>query len=367
MKAEPSISMTAVNAKEEASISPQHRSLFFYSDAFVNYQEYQNAYFDTLVLLAGGGLGTCFYLGRCNIQHSFDDGIYFICSLISTSCSFCVFILLASCFIAKRYCDDQSAAYRASAFIFNVPYLLDFLRDLTAVAGTLGLGLGLLGRVTNGQCPANVTLWEAQRCNPVAISHSVPVDHAMYMLLMPLFVQAVVTGVTYRGILVCWCTATIATITCIIYLGAWLEIWVLLISLWVLVLTFKIEKLARQTFRHTQSILAKEKENTEMALLQQHTEHDLLSEKVNHQFEIISIKAHEECRLMEKEQEQMVAMIGNIAHDLKTPLQSFTMDLESLCTNKNLCRRKLWCTSRISFLSESCGRIRLGYDSENCQ
>ena len=341
MKAEPRISITAVNAKEAASISPRHRSLFFDSDTFVEYQEYQSAYFDTHVLLAGGGLATCFYLGRCNIQHSFDDGIYFTYSVISTSCSFFTFILLVSCFVAKRYSADRSAAFKASAFIFNSPYLLDFFRDLTAVAGTLGLGLGLLGRVANGQCPDNFTLWEAQRCNPVAIGHAIPVDHAMYMLLMPLFVQAVVTGVTYRGILVCWCTATVAIITCIVYLGAWLEIWVLLIAVWVLVLTFKIEKLARQTFRHTQSILAKEKENTEMALLQQHTEHDMLSEKIKHQLEIFSMKAHEECRLMEKEQEQMVAMIGNIAHDLKTPLQSFTMDLESLCANEDLCRRKL--------------------------
>ena len=247
----------------------------------MEYQEYQGGYFDTHVLLAVGGLGTCFYLGRYNIQHSLDDGIYFTCSVISTSCSFYICILLASCFVAQRYCGDQSAAYKASAFIFNLPYLVDFCRDLTAIAGTLGLGLGLLCRVANGQCPDNVALWEAQRCNPVAIGHAIPVDHAMYMLLMPLFVQAIVTGVTYRGILVCWFIATVAIITCIIYLGAWLEIWVLLIALWVLVLTFKIEKLARQTFRHTQSILAKEKENTEMALLQQHTEHDMLSEKSN--------------------------------------------------------------------------------------
>ena len=332
---------TAVSVKEVTSISPRHRSLFLDFDAFAEYQEYQSAYFDTHVLLAGSGLGTCFYFGRCNLQHSFDDGIYFVYSAISASCAFYTVILLVSCFIVRRYCEDQSPAYRASAFIFDSPSLVDFLRDLIAIAGTLGMGLGLLGRVTSGQCPDNVTLWEAQRCNPVAIGNAIPLDHTMYILLMPLLVQAMVTGITYRGVLVSWCVATVAIITCIVYLGAWLEIWVLLIDLWVLVLTFKIEKLARQTFRHSQSILTKEKENTEMALLQQHTEHDLLSEKIKHQSEIFSMKAHEECRLIEKEQEQMVAMIGNIAHDLKTPLQSFTMDLESLCTNEDLCRRKL--------------------------
>ena len=135
--------MTTVNAKEAALISTPHRSLFFDDDAFVEYQEYQGGYFDTHVLLAVGGLGTCFYLGRYNIQHSLDDGIYFTCSVISTSCSFYICILLASCFVAQRYCGDQSAAYKASAFIFNLPYLVDFCRDITAIAGTLGLGLGL--------------------------------------------------------------------------------------------------------------------------------------------------------------------------------------------------------------------------------
>jgi signal transduction histidine kinase len=39
---------------------------------------------------------------------------------------------------------------------------------------------------------------------------------------------------------------------------------------------------------------------------------------------------------MEKEREQMVALIGNVAHDLKTPLQSFHMDLEVLKSDENI-------------------------------
>lgn len=65
-------------------------------------------------------------------------------------------------------------------------------------------------------------------------------------------------------------------------------------------------------------------------LLQQQSENQLLFEKNKHELEIISMKAEEDRRLMEKEREQMVALIGNVAHDLKTPLQSFNIDIESL-------------------------------------
>ena len=48
--------------------------------------------------------------------------------------------------------------------------------------------------------------------------------------------------------------------------------------------------------------------------------------------------------LVEKEKKQMIALIGNIAHDLKTPLHSFLMDLESLKTNKGFISCK-YCTN----------------------
>ena len=331
----------SIEGEKAASISPGQCSLFFNTEVFIEYQEYQKAYVDMHVMLMGGTVGSCFYLGRCNLLNSLDDGIFFTYSLISTTCAFMIFILMVFSFVVVRKCiDDKAFMYKVSHLILDTPGLLDFFRDLIPIASTLGLGLGLFGRVVNGACPNNVSLWDSQRCNPVALSSAIPVDHVMFLLLMPLFAQAAVNGVTYRGILICWGVASISTLTCIIYLGAWLEIWVMILPLWILVLTFKIEKHGRQTFTHTRYMLAAEKEKGEMILLQKQTEHDFLAEKIKHELEICSMKANEECRLMEKEQALMVAMIGNIAHDLKTPLQSFTMDLESLRNDDGLCKRK---------------------------
>lgn len=49
-----------------------------------------------------------------------------------------------------------------------------------------------------------------------------------------------------------------------------------------------------------------------------------------HEMREMTIQAGENDRLMEKEREQLTALIGNVAHDLKTPLQSFRMELDSL-------------------------------------
>ena len=331
----------SVEGEKAASISPRQCSLFFNTEVFIEYQEYQKAYADMHVMLTGAVVGSSYYLGRCNLMNSLDDGVYFTYSLISTTCAFIIFILVVFSFVVVRSCiDEKTFMYKVSHLILDSQWLLDFFRDLIPIACTLGLGLGLFGRVVNGACPNNVSLWDSQRCNPVASSSAIPADHVTYMLLMPLFAQAAVNGVTYRGILICWGVASIATLTCIIYLGAWLEIWLMILPLWILILTFKIEKHGRQTFTHTRYMLAAEKEKGEMILLQKQTEHDFLAEKIKHELEICSMKANEECRLMEKEQALMVAMIGNIAHDLKTPLQSFTMDLESLRNDDELCKRK---------------------------
>ena len=113
--------------------------------------------------------------------------------------------------------------------------------------------------------------------------------------------------------------------------------WILLIPFIVLATHYRHEKLARVTFGHNRRTALLEKQKRKHILLQQGAERDLLSANLKHDLEILSLKAQEECRLIEKEHQQMVAMIGNIAHDLKTPLQSFIMDLESLKSDESFC------------------------------
>lgn len=329
--------------EETMASSPRECSFFFDATLMMEYQDYQKSYFDIKVMLLVFSLAICFYFGRCNFMHPFDDGIYFTCSLMSNTCSFILYLILFLSFVVKHCLAKQSRLYRVSEFILNSPWVGDLFKDLIAMSGTFGVGFGLLGRVVRGPCIENVSLWEAQRCNPVASSHALPQDHVIYLFMMPIIVQSVVNGMTYRGTLLCWSISTLFTIISIVKVQGWLEVWSLLSSLVILVVIYKYEKLARLTFVHNKCKLAAEKDKSELLVLQQRAEINLHLEKIRYELEIFTIKSQEECRLVMKEQEQMVAMIGNIAHDLKTPLQSFAMDLESLKNDEGF--RKCECLS----------------------
>ena len=328
------------------SLLPSVFPFIFDDDLMKQYQEHQKAYSDIFVMLAGIITSSCFVIMRCNLMHSFDDGLFFICAFFASTISYFLFTGLVLCFLIK-YCsfNKKSILCKVSEFILNTPQLIDQVRDLMTILGTSGLSLGLLGRVANGQCVVDVSLWEAQRCNPAAASFGLPHDHVIFLILSPLLIQAMVNGMTYRGTLICWCISTSALVACAIYVRGRLEMLSFVSCLSILVLIYRYEKLGRITFLNIKNTAAAEIEKRGHILLQQSAEHDLLSEKIKHELEIWSMKAHEECRLMEREQQQMVAMIGNIAHDLKTPLQSFLMDLESLKTNEGFCGCKYFFAS----------------------
>ena len=321
--------------KRSSSLNEQ--SFLFDSELMTEYQEYQKANIDVHVMIIVATLGAIFYIGRCNIMHSFDDGAYFTYSLLSTSCPLFLYLIHIFGFAVKRFSvEKKNLLHRSSSFIVNSLWLADLFKYFIAISGTLGVSFGLLGRVLNGQCPANVTLWETQRCNPVANASSIPYDHAMYLLMLPLFLQSALNGMTYSGTVICCCVSTITVIICLIHVHGVLEVWTILNSLVILVITYKQEKQARTMFIYIKTTLAAEKEKMEHILLQQSAERNLSAEKAKHEQAILSIEAEGECRLMEKEQQQMVAMIGNVAHDLKTPLQSFLMDLEALKADEGL-------------------------------
>jgi hypothetical protein len=78
--------------------------------------------------------------------------------------------------------------------------VLEFhLEDICCVGSGLSMAVIFLGRVLTGQCPEEATLWESQRCNPVALSHSFPQDDVIVMYLTPIFFHSLVRGVSATG------------------------------------------------------------------------------------------------------------------------------------------------------------------------
>ena len=311
---------------------------FFGPELLEEYRAYQMAHVDINVMITLFVTGTLFFVNRCNVLRYFNDGVYFRCSFLCTLCSLLLASATVTSHMTKALMIDQKSRVVKLANMMIHSSLHTLFVDGLAIVGTLGIGLGLYGRVVKGPCPLGVTLWEAQRCNPSSTVSSVPLDHAMFLFLLPNFAQALITGITFRATLVCWLIGTIAAAASLIHVNGILEVWSMITPLVIIVTTYKYEKLTRLIFCNNRSTASAEREKPKYILLLQQAEHQLLLEKNKHELEIHAINTEEDYRLLEKEKAQMVALIGNIAHDLKTPLQSFLVDLESLKSDTDYCK-----------------------------
>ena len=273
-----------VNCGVTKSAISKEQPFLFDAELMIEYQEYQRVNFDMTVMIMTAVQGIAFYVGRCNVMHSFDDGIYFTLAALSMSCALLLYLIYLFGFSIKHFCHEKkSILYQSSQFIVNSPLLTDLYQNIIATAATFGLTFGLIGRVMNGQCAANVTLWETQRCNPDASASSIPYDHALTLLLLPLVLQSALSGMTYRGTLVCWFISTISVMICLILVDGWHEVWTMLNCVTIFVVIFKHEKQARMMFTHIKTTLAAEKEKMEHILLQQDAERNLSTEKAKHE------------------------------------------------------------------------------------
>jgi signal transduction histidine kinase len=115
-----------------------------------------------------------------------------------------------------------------------------------------------------------------------------------------------------------------------IHVGGWMHLWSLLYSVFFLHITFVFEKFARLNFLESKKTALIE--STKRVLQRQIYETKRNSLQESHILELLSIQNEEDKRLCEKERVALTALIGNVAHDLKTPLQSLIMSLELLKT-----------------------------------
>ena len=214
---------------------------------------------------------------------------YFAFAALTISYAVLLYEIYLLGYCIKYFCNEKKCIlYQSSKFIIKSPWLTDFYKDIIAIAATFGLSFGLIGRVINGQCAANVTLWETQRCNPVASASSIPYDHALNLLVL---FQSTLNGMTYRGTLFSWFISTICVTICLIHVNGWLEVWTMLNFVTILVVTFKHEKQARMISTYIKTTLDAVKEKMEHILLQQDAERNLSTEKAKHELEILAMRS----------------------------------------------------------------------------
>lgn len=301
----------------------------FYLDAEVmkEYRQHREFFFDKNVMLATFGAGMLWFFCRSNIQYGLSDGIYFSTACVAMSLTVIIYIGQ----LPLQIFQDSNLSYcKRLRSTFSIAWIRFLFHDCLAIFGTLGGCVNFYGRSVSAQCPRNVSLWNSQRCNHVADASSMPTESVVFMLVLPLYLQMLISGLSFKASFACFCLTTISIALAISQMDGHLEVWIFLTSFLVLLIMYNSERLSRVTFRRYCHVHRVEVEKRGLIGLQLQAVNDLNSEKMSHLTEIFKMRSQEECRLTEIEKKHMIALLGNVAHDLKTPLQSFLMDLEAL-------------------------------------
>ena len=206
---------------------------------------------------------------------------------------------------------QQQSSYKRSIVWLSLFYALK-IEDVLGVLTEVIAGLHLLGRVYAGQCDSSTSVWSTQACNPVADRKSIPGDQVIFLYVIPLVAQCILRGISVQALIICCTLGVFFVAMASAHVGGLVEAWTLIYSIFFLVIMFTVERLMRVTFVHGQTMLAAVKLNNK------------------HELELLELSTDNERQLKEKEIFQLRSLMGNVAHDLKTPLHSIEADLEVL-------------------------------------
>ena len=191
------------------------------------------------------------------------------------------------------------------------------IEDILGILCAVTVGMNFIGRIQEGQCDANISIWSAQSCNPYADAKSIPMEEVFVLYLIPMGCQIVMRGLSGEALVLCWMTSVAFVLYAIIHVEAWLECWVIIYSLGYMVLSFEVERYLRQSYIQSKAVLAA---STEVLQLEADVRIHHLSSL--HRVELLKVTAENDQKLRESESMQLRSLMGNVAHDLKTPLHS---------------------------------------------
>ena len=193
---------------------------------------------------------------------------------------------------------------------------------------SVSIGLYLIARVQAGQCAPSTTIWLSQSCNPVGDCGSIPHDTVILSYATPLIFQLALKGIRFHMIIISWCASTAFVLAAMLITQGYMQLWTVLYSLLFLYIICEIERIFRISylqyikFMKVQTI-RRESAKSEATLFTQ-------VEKLKRELKIVTSQAEKDKQSMEEERNRLRGMIGNVAHDLRTPLQSVGMSIELL-------------------------------------
>ena len=281
---------------------------------FSQYQSSQRKYFDVYILVPMIILALIVAATRSNVETVGSGNPFFTAAFVIM---IFVIVLFIPYFAARTIVyttpshHEGRTSYRWSRKWLHLCYA-GMIEDGIGIMAVVVVGFYLLGRVSVGQCSKATSIWETQGCNPYANMNSIPSDQVILIYICPLALQFALRGIRMQTLIVCYLLSLFFVVIASVHVRGIIEAWSIMYSFFFLILMFTVERLQRATFMQGQLMIAAIKLGNE------------------HELELLELSSKNEKKMKEKEIFQLRNIMGNVAHDLKSPLHSIEADLESL-------------------------------------
>jgi signal transduction histidine kinase len=247
---------------------------------------------------------------RCNLFHAVESlelkFIIYTARAIFYLANFIFFLVYAAHLFeyVGLSSNRNGSFYKFSNYVINMS-CYGQIEGIFLCCKVFSVGLFLIGRVIAGPCPHHLTIWNYHHCNPMADHDSIPFDMAFITLWLPFIGHMLCVCASKPFLFGCTLFSSFCVCFSALYVGNAAEFcWYLLCTCIVLSLTHELEHVRMREY---------------------------VSYKLQLQSEIDKMESEKQKReAKERESKLLVSVVGNMAHDLKTPLQSFCMAVESL-------------------------------------
>ena len=204
------------------------------------------------------------------------------------------------------------------------------LEDAMTITGLCAWSLLLIARILAGACPTGATLWTQQTCNPFAGRGGIPAGMVSSLYSIPLLAQISLRCISLHALVICYIISFAVVAFCVFHTKS--SLYSSYPDLIVIMLfvnsSFEITRLQRLSFVDT--LKAKEQEQMEIEQVKKEQKIQEEAEKSRVVQQLQLDRAEDEKRLKETETLQLRSLIGNVVHDLKTPLFAIEADMDML-------------------------------------
>ena len=227
-----------------------------------------------------------------------------------------LFLVVAAEFFFRRM-EQHGVIEKIHELSKNLPV---YVEDIVLYSTVICVGLFLIARVLVGQCPSDTTLWMTQTCNPFQDAGGIPTEQVYSLYLVPIILLFALKNISYRALILSYIISVTVVAFCVIFTYAWKDLWALVYSFIFINIALELERLQRVVF--AENMRAKD------AMLQ--LKHDVEKDDLMKQKQMVLQRAEDAKRIHEAEVAQLRQLMGNVAHDLKTPLFAVEADIDTL-------------------------------------